>query len=132
MDFSLVGAEIRRSTPRTTARSFISGLRLQLADLQVAEADPVAVVLQQQVAALVLVEAVHTLELAVGDRLAKRVRVQLVSEDLAAVEPVLDVVALQDDARLVELPRRPRLRRRGRQHVVEGSGPAAVARAGVG
>src|SRR5688500_13420835 len=66
-------------------------------DLDLAVPDLVAVILQEDVPLLRLAEAGDVLELALGDGLAQRRRVELVLEDLLAVQPVLDVAAVGAD-----------------------------------
>ena len=76
-----------------------------------------------------LAEAGPDLVLALGHELAERFRAPLVLQDLGAVQPVLDVPPVRDDASLVPLADRlHRLRRRGGDQVVERSQrPVAVA-----
>src|SRR5258707_14341442 len=101
-------------------------------DLDVAEGDLVAVVLKQDVAGNLGAESGHVLELALRDGGPELRRAQLVLQDLAPVEPVLDVVAAYEDPRLVPFAHRPqRLVRGRRQDVVEGAGLAMGAHLGV-
>src|SRR5689334_6025580 len=105
-----IGASIPGwGSPTTPGSSGCAARVLRLAgdrtDLEVAVADGVAVVLQQDQAVLRLAEALDVLELALGDRLAERRAVERVAEDLGAVQPVLDVVAADDDAAGVPLAR---------------------------
>src|ERR1019366_2844070 len=66
------------------------------------------------------------------DRLAHRGRVQAGVDDLDAVEPVLDVVTAQDDARAVPFAHRTILKTRHRRHAVQRGGAVARAAQGVG
>jgi hypothetical protein len=79
-----------------------------------------------------LAEAGDVLELALRDRVAERRRVELVLEDLLAVQPVLDVAAVRAD--FADVPFAGRLDRTlvRLQHVVERGGLAVRANLGVG
>src|SRR5262245_58796137 len=75
----------------------------QRSDFKVAEPDFIAVVLQENSCLELCAEAGDVLVLAFGDCLQQRRALQFVFDDLRAVQPMLDVLALDEDARLVEL-----------------------------
>src|SRR6266536_1794139 len=102
-------------------------------DLEAAVADLVAVILQEDVALDPGAEAGDVLELAPGDGRLQLRAAEIVLEDLPRVQPVLDVVALDQDARLVPLAHRAQgLVPGGREDVVEGGRLAVRPDPGVG
>jgi len=113
-----------------------SGLRPcgQVAYLDIAEGDLTGVVLEEDVAFDAGAEAGHVPELALGDGGPDRVAAQFVFQDLRSVEPVFDVVALDEDAREVDFAGRFERQRNHRlEHVIERGGDVfAVALQGVG
>src|SRR5882672_10572446 len=96
---------------RAQAQPILSGSASQseAADLDVAESDRVAMVLQSDVAAPCAAEAREVLELALADPPLPVRGPQLVIHHLHAVQPMLDMRAPHEQARLV--PRTDRLRR---------------------
>src|SRR5262245_36357371 len=77
-------------------------LRFQPANLDVAVPHGVAMILQQDVAFGGFAETLRVFELALGDVLFQFLAAALEFEDLDAVQPVLNVVAFDNDARVVE------------------------------
>jgi hypothetical protein len=71
------------------------------ADLDVAEPNVVAVILQADVAAGILGEAGHALEFGFGDQFLGLGATPLVLDDLLLVEPVLGLIAFDHNAGLV-------------------------------
>src|SRR5262249_652860 len=91
---------------------------LEHLDLDATEGHLVAVVLEVDLALLEGAELFPLPELAPGDAAVPVFAAQLVADDLLAVEPVLDVVAVDDDPRLVPLADGPgRVLARGVQAV---------------
>src|SRR2546426_8534636 len=80
---------------------FHHGLLTNFTNPDVAEGDPVAMILQADVAAHRASVARVVLELARFHPLFPVVAPQLVLDDLHAVQPMLDVAAFDEDARLV-------------------------------
>ncbi len=76
-------------------------LHAETPNLDVAEPDLVAVILQQDVAVLALAETIDALELALLDCRIERRTVELVLQHLLSVQPVLDRLAAHDDSRRV-------------------------------
>ena len=99
---------------------------LPLPHFDVAIADFVAVVLQQDAAVRPLAETRPHLVLAVGDQRAEHLAVAIELDDFLVVQPVLDTAVVRDDASLVPLPNALELLRAafslqvfGRDQVVE-------------
>lgn len=91
------------SLTASAALTGLVGLVGQLADLDVLEADGVAVVLQEDVALGLVAEVGPVAVFAVGHEGVPLLRVALIFEELDVVEPVLDMVAADDDHGGVEL-----------------------------
>src|SRR5690606_20680633 len=104
----------------------------QRPDLQVAEPDRIAMVLQYDIAALLDAETGIFGELAGLIEAVPAFAPDLVLDHLLAIQPVLDVVAARNDARLVPLPCRADDTGRRRDHVVQRARPAVTIHAGVG
>ena len=93
---------------------------LQRLDSNVAEPHLVAVVLQEDMTFELGAPTGFILELALRLRCHERRASQLVLDHLDAVQPVLDVQAVDDDPAAVDLARRfQRLARRSRDRVVQ-------------
>ena len=99
----------------------------ELTKLDVAERHLVAVILQQDVAAGRVAEALDVLVFALGDQRLHFRAPDLELHHLLAVQPVLDVVPPDDESRLVPFADRLRRVRRRRDQIVERPGrPVAV------
>src|SRR5258708_2811356 len=102
------------SVPFSIASAAPMRLSYERADADVAERDLVAVVLECEVSGLVETVARHLRELARGDLPLPLGAPELVLEELHAVQPMLDVAAAHQDARLVPAADRARAARRRR------------------
>src|SRR5437899_9936057 len=94
---------MKLTTPGDKTQRSVGG---KLSDLEVSEPDVAPVILQQEMTFHPVAEAGDILEFAFSDSRLDRRAAALVLEHFGAIEPMLDVISADDNARLVDLAHR--------------------------